>query len=255
MKKWQKSQGNVFGTVQRKENCIWKTLNVWQILPSEGCRNEIIPVYLCVCHKMPSKWVKPLFNKALCCLRLKTVTQKRGGGEKKKNYLLLAETKADRTHTVGAGRNITAKCHRPGGSSPLIFPPFTSFPLVFSFPPRRFFSLFHCITFVPLSPPPPLCHAATLVTHLLPFAPWRSQFASVWHLQSSLPLRRGELWTKADTGKRREWGGHGTAERERVSEWVRERVSETEENGREREEIDDGCANVIWEMASLSRSD
>lgn len=57
------------------------------------------------------------------------------GGEKKKHYLLLPETKADTTHTVGAGRNITAKCHRPGGSSPLIFPPLLVLLLSFHFLP------------------------------------------------------------------------------------------------------------------------
>lgn len=136
---------------------------MWQILPSEGCRNEIIPVYLYVCHKMPSKWVKPLFNKALCCLWLKTVTQKREEGEKKKkNYLLLAQTKADTTHTVSAGRNITAKCHRPGGSSPLIFPPLLVFLLSFHFLPGASLvssTVLHLFLFHPPHPSP---HCVTL---------------------------------------------------------------------------------------------
>lgn len=170
MKKWQKSHGNVFGTVQRKENCIWKTSNVWQILPSEGCRNEIIPVYLCVCHKMPSKWVKPLFNKALCCLWLKTVTQKRGGGKKTKKTICFS-LKQKLTQPTQSALVETSQLNVTGpvGRLLLYSPPLLVFLLSFHFLPgaslvsSTVLHLFlfhppHCVTLPLLSPIYSLLH-------------------------------------------------------------------------------------------------
>lgn len=91
-----------------------------------------------------------MFNKAHCCLRLTTVTQeKRGGREKrrkKKSLLSPLKQKLTRPTQSSEGETSQLNVTGPAGSSPLIYPPpFTTSPLVFSFPPRRFF------TCVPLS--------------------------------------------------------------------------------------------------------
>lgn len=128
--------------------------------------------------------------------------EERGGGEKKKNYLLLTETKADTTHTVGAGRNITAKCHRPGGSSPLIFPPLLVFLLSFHFLPGASLvssTVLHLFLFHPHTPPPTVsrchsCHPSTPFCTLEVTIRFGLTFTELSATKTRRTLNKGRHW-------------------------------------------------------------
>lgn len=164
--------------------------------------------------------------------------------ERKKNYQRLAETKADTTHTVGTGRNITKPLNVTGpvGRLLLYFPPLPVFLLSFHFLPSALVSSSVLHLFLYHSPS---YHAATLVT-------------STPCSTLEVTIRFGMTFTELSSSKTR-WTlnkGRHREHRERQPRHCREEwVSETEESRREREEKDDGRVNVIWEMASLSRSD
>lgn len=141
--------------------------------------------------------------------------EERGGG-KKKNYLLLPETKADTTHTVGPGRNITAKCHRPGGSSLLIFPPLLVLLLSFHFLPGDslvFSTVLHVLLFH--SPTVSRCYSCH------PFTPLRT---------SEVTIRFGLTFTQLSSTKTlvnsEQRQALANAEREAATALRRERSSE-----------------------------